>query len=349
MQKFSAHGFATKTANASAMHVEVRQPRATDVQLDVVFSGICHSDLHTVRDEWGGTTYPCVPGHEIIGRVTKVGADAAKEFKVGDVVAVGCMVGSCQHCKSCKHDEEQFCKKCIFTYNGKNADGTITYGGYTSSMVVDHNFVIHVPAALHKNLAATAPLLCAGITTFSPLMRFGVKPTSRVAVAGLGGLGHMGVKFARAFGSHVTVLSTSASKKDDAMKLGANAFLVTTDKEAMKAAAESFDFILNTISAKFNFGEYMSLLDIGGTMCIVGAPPPNELANMSLIFGRKQIVGSLIGGVAETEQMLKFCADHQIYSEIELIKSSDIDKAYERMLKSDVKYRFVIQGDTLGK
>jgi len=295
------------------MQVDVRYPKDTDVQLDVLYAGICHSDVHTQREEWGPAIFPLVPGHEIIGKVTALGK-SVEHVKVGEIVAVGCLVGSCQHCKHCKHDEEMFCKARKYTYNSKNADGTVNYGGYSSKMVVDHNFVMHVPHALHKNLPGTAPLLCAGITTFSPLLRFGVKPTSRVAVAGLGGLGHMGVKFARAFGAHVTVISTSEKKRADAMKLGANAFLISTDKDAMKAAAETFDFILNTISAKFDFDVYLKLLDAHGTMCLVGAPPPSELRNFNLIDSNKQLVGSNIGGIEETEQMLRFCADHQIYS-----------------------------------
>jgi len=348
MQKIQAHGFETKDSKVKVLTVDVRQPRTTDVTLVVLQSGICHSDVHQARAEWGGEIFPMVPGHEIVGRVTAVGSGVHK-FKVGDVVGVGCMVHSCRSCRQCRHDEEQFCKTHKWTYNSKNEDGTINYGGYSQSMVVDEHFVLAIPAALHKNLAGVAPLLCAGITTFSPIFRHNVKPGTRMAVVGLGGLGHMGVKFGRAFGAHVTMISTSLAKKADATKLGAHAFIASTDADAMKAAADSFDFILNTISAKYDQSAYLNLLDVGGVMCIVGAPPASAFSNFSLIGGRKTIVGSLIGGIAETQQMLNFCADHQIYSEIESIKASEIDTAYDRMVKSDVKYRFVIDGATLGK
>jgi len=348
MQTVSAHGFTSKTAHCAVVTVDVRQPRPTDVELVVLFSGICHTDLHQAHDDFGNGVYPMVPGHEVVGRATKIGSLVTK-IKVGDIVAVGCMVASCQTCRECKHDEEQFCDRVVYAYNSKDLDGTQTYGGYAQKMVVNQGFVFVVPAELHKNLAGVAPLLCAGITTFSPLMRFGVRPATRMAVAGMGGLGHMAVKFGRAFGAHVTVISTTTSKKADALKLGAHHFLVSSDQEAMKRAFKSFDFIINTITAKFDYNVYLNLLDVGGTMCLVGAPPPSELSSFPLLLSRRQIVGSAIGGVVETEKMLRFCADNQIYSEVELIQATEIDKAFERMVKSDVKYRFVIDGATLGR
>ncbi len=329
---------------------ERRDPRERDVVIDILFCGVCHSDLHTVRDEWGQGTYPIVPGHEIIGRVTAVGKGVTK-FKVGDMAGVGCMVDSCRECASCKEDLEQFCEKGgpTFTYASKDRhDGTVTQGGYSSQVVVDEAFTLRISDKLDP--AAAAPLLCAGITTYSPLKHWKVGKGSKVGVVGLGGLGHMALKLAHAFGATVVQFTTSESKREDALRLGADEVVLSNNPEQMKAHAGTFDFILDTVSAKHDLDVYLQMLKRGGTMTLVGVPDkPAELAAGALIFGRRSLAGSLIGGIAETQEMLDFCAEHGIVSDIEKIDIQDINEAYERMLKSDVKYRFVIDMASLKK
>jgi uncharacterized zinc-type alcohol dehydrogenase-like protein len=300
-----------------------------------------------VRDEWGGTTYPCVPGHEIVGRVVKVGADV-KNFKEGDLAAVGCMVDSCRTCENCRADLEQFCDNgVVFTYNSEDKHtGGVTYGGYSKSIVVDQHFVLRISDKL--DLAATAPLLCAGITTYSPMRHWKVEKGQKVGVVGLGGLGHMAVKFAHAFGAQVVLFTTSPGKTEDAKRLGANEVVVSKNEDEMKKHATSFDFIIDTVSAKHNLNDYLTLLKRDGTMTLVGAPPDAvPIQAFSLIQRRRQLAGSLIGGIKETQEMLDFCAEHGITCDIELIPIEKINEAYERMLKSDVKYRFVIDLATL--
>ena len=318
-----------------------------DVQFDILFCGVCHSDLHQIKNDWFPGIFPMVPGHEIVGRVIKVGHNVTK-FKVGDLAGTGCLVDSCQVCENCKQDLEQYCLKgSSQTYNGMEQDGkTPTYGGYSNSIVVREEFVLHISEKL--DLAATAPLLCAGITTYSPLRHWNVGKGHKLAILGLGGLGHMGVKFGVAFGAEVTVLSTSASKEADAKKLGAHHFVVTTDPEQIKAAQGTFDFILDTVSAEHDFNIYLSLLRTNGTMICVGAPSkPAEISAFSLLGGRKSVAGSGIGGIAETQEMLDFCAENHIVSDIEKIDIKDIHTGYDRMLKGDVRYRFVIDMATL--
>ena len=312
-----------------------------DVKIDILFCGVCHSDLHTVRDEWGGTTYPCVPGHEILGRVVAVGRDV-KKFKEGDLAAIGCMVDACRDCRSCHENLEQFCQDVVFTYNGPDDHtGGVTYGGYSTSIVVDENFVLRVRDGVDQ--AATAPLLCAGITTYSPLRHWKVGKGQTVGVVGLGGLGHMAVKFANAFGANVVLFTTSANKTEDAKKLGAHEVVISKDEDAMNKRARTCDFIVDTVSAKHDMNAYLNLLKRDGTLCLVGASPdPIPVDPFSLIRWRHSLAGSLIGGIAETQEMLDFCADRGITCDIEKIKMDYINEAYERMLRSDVKYRFVI-------
>jgi alcohol dehydrogenase (NADP+) len=326
---------------------ERRDPKPNDVQIEILYCGVCHSDLHTARNEWGGTVYPCVPGHEIVGRVTAVGKDV-KGFKVGDLAGVGCLVDSCRECDNCKEGLEQYCSNgMVGTYNGQQKDGSgNTYGGYSKSIVVREDFVLHISDKLP--LEAVAPLLCAGITTYSPLRHWKVGKGHKVAVLGLGGLGHMGVKLAVAMGANVTMLSHTASKEKDAKRLGAHHFILTTNQEQLKGAMGSFDFILDTVSADHDYNFYLGLLRTNGVMVCVGAPStPAQVPAFNLIFGRKSIAGSLIGGIPETQEMLDFCAEHNIVSDIELIDIKDINDAYERMLKGDVRYRFVIDMKTL--
>ncbi len=328
---------------------ERRDPRERDVVIDILYCGVCHSDVHTVRDEWGQGKYPIVPGHEIIGRVTAVGKGVTK-FKVGDMAGVGCMVDSCRECASCKEDLEQFCEKgATFTYAGKDRhDGSVTQGGYSSRIVVDEAFTLHISDKLDP--AAAAPLLCAGITTYSPLKHWKVGKGSKVGVVGLGGLGHMALKLAHAFGATVVQFTTSESKRADALRLGADEVVLSNNPEQMKAHAGTFDFILDTVSAKHDLDVYLQMLKREGTMTLVGVPDkPAELAAGALIFGRRSLAGSLIGGIAETQEMLDFCAEHGIVADIEKIDIQDINEAYERMLKSDVKYRFVIDLASLKK
>jgi uncharacterized zinc-type alcohol dehydrogenase-like protein len=326
---------------------ERREVGPHDVQFDILYCGVCHSDLHQIHDDWFPGIFPMVPGHEIVGRVVKVG-DHVTKFKVGDLAATGCLVDSCGHCDNCKHDLEQYCLEGpTFTYNSMERDNSMpTYGGYSNTIVVREEFVLHISDKL--DLAATAPLLCAGITTYSPLRHWKVGKGHKLAILGLGGLGHMGVKFGVAFGAEVTVLSTSPKKEADAKKLGAHHFVVTSDPDQVKAAQGSFDFILDTVSAEHDFNMYLSMLKTDGTMMCVGAPPkPAEVSSFSLLMGRKSIGGSAIGGIAETQEMLDFCAEHNIVSDIELIDIKDIMPAFERMEKGDVRYRFVIDMATL--
>ncbi len=324
-----------------------RDLRADDVQVKILFCGVCHSDIHQARDEWGGSMYPMVPGHEIVGEVVSTGTGVTK-FKAGDVVGVGVMVDSCCSCKNCNNDQEQYCEEGMTgTYNTMERDGvTVAQGGYSSQIVVKERFVLHISKKL--DLAGAAPLLCAGITTYSPLRFAGVKAGQKVAVVGLGGLGHMGVKFAASFGAEVTVISTSPGKEADARKLGAHHFLLSTDKEAMKKHASHFDVILDTVSANHDYTFLLDLLDIEGKLLIVGLPAKEPtLSPFSLITKRRSIIGSMIGGMKETQEMLDYCAEKNIVSDVEVIPAQYINDAYERMIKSDVKYRFVIDLATL--
>jgi len=329
--------------------IERRAPGPKDVQIEIAFCGVCHSDLHTARSEWGGTIYPCVPGHEIVGHVSAVGADVAK-FKVGDTVGVGCMVDSCQHCAACDEGLEQYCENGFTgTYNGatKDAPGH-TMGGYSQRIVVDQNFVLKIRHP-EDQLAAVAPLLCAGITTYSPLRHWNTGPGKKVGVVGIGGLGHMGVKLAHAMGAHVVAFTTSESKREAALALGADEVVVSRNADEMKAHANSFDFILNTVAASHSLDAFTALLKRDGTLTLVGVPehPHPSPAVGNLIFKRRAIAGSLIGGIAETQEMLDFCAEKGIVSDIEMIPVQKIDEAYDRMVKGDVKYRFVIDSATL--
>ena len=322
--------------------IERRDPQSTDVEIDILFCGVCHSDLHFSRNEWGGSNYPVVPGHEILGRVTRVGSKVAS-FRVGDLAAVGCMVDSCRACDHCRRDLEQFCSAgAIFTYNGPDRHlGGMTYGGYSERVVVDEAFVLKVPTNLDP--ARAAPLLCAGITTYSPLRKWGAGPGRKVGIVGLGGLGHMGVKFARAMGAHVILFTTSKHKVADGLALGAHEVVVSSDPEAMQKHAGRLDLIVDTVSADHPIDAYLSQLALDGSMVMVGVPPsPQPVHALSLIFPRRNLSGSLIGGIAETQEMLDFCGTHGIVCDIELIRMDQINDAYERMLRSDVKYRFVI-------
>lgn len=334
---------ATQATSPLAPHPIVRRdPKPTDVEMEILFCGVCHSDIHQARNEWHNTVYPCVPGHEVVGRVTRVGANVTK-FKPGDLSAVGCMVDSCRTCECCKAGLEQYCTAFpTFTYNGVDKHlGGMTFGGYSSSIVVDEAFVLRVPKGL--DLAATAPLLCAGITTYSPLRHWKVGPGQKVGVVGLGGLGHMAVKFARAFGAHVVLFTTSPKKVEDGLRLGAHEVVVSTDAAAMAKHQGSFHFILDCVSANHDVNAYLSLIKLDGTLTLVGAPEhPVPVAAFNLILPRKNFAGSGIGGIAETQEMLDFCATHNIVSDIELIPIQRINEAWERMLKQDVRYRFVI-------
>ncbi|PYK67083.1 MAG: hydroxyacid dehydrogenase [Verrucomicrobia bacterium] len=336
-------GYATHAAHEplKPFSFERREPGAMDVQIEILFCGVCHSDLHIARNEWDGTTYPCVPGHEIVGRVTKVGRNV-KKFKEGDLAAVGCMVDSDRVCENCQADLEQFCEKLILTYNSKDPHtGNMTYGGYSNSIVVDQDFVLRVSDKLDP--AAAAPLLCAGITTYSPLRKWKVGKGQRVGVVGLGGLGHMALKFASAFGADVTLFTTSPGKSDDAKRLGASEVVISKDEDAMEKQQKRFDFIIDTVSAPHDLNAYLALLKRDGALVVVGIPPQGIPINLfHLVLPRRQLAGSLIGGIAETQEMLDFCADRGITCDIELISIDKINEAYERMLKSDVKYRFVI-------
>jgi len=338
----NAYAAQNATTPLAPFSFERRKVGKHDVQIEILFCGVCHSDLHTVRSEWSITTYPCVPGHEIVGRVVKVGKDVNK-FKEGDKVGVGCMVDSCLTCANCKENLEQFCEKgAIFTYNSPDKHtGGITYGGYSESIVVDKEFVLKIPKNL--DLAATAPLLCAGITTYSPLRYHNVTKGQKVGVVGLGGLGHVGVKLAKALGAHVVVFTTSPSKVEDALRLGADEVVNSKNEDEMQKHLNSFHFILDTVSAKHDINAYLLLLRRDGNLTQVGIPSePLLLSVSSLIFGRRSMSGSLIGGIKETQEMLDFCGKHNVTADIELIPIQNINEAYDRLVKSDVKYRFVI-------
>jgi uncharacterized zinc-type alcohol dehydrogenase-like protein len=345
MYNTKAYSAASATSPLASTTIERRNPTEHDVQIEILFCGICHSDVHSVRNEWSdfmSTTYPIVPGHEIVGRVTQVGS-AVTQFKSGDLAGVGCMVDSDGHCPNCKAGFEQFCQNAIFTYNSpdKHKTAPVTYGGYSNSIVVDQRFVLRVPPNL--DLAGVAPLLCAGITTYSPLRHWGVTEGKKVGVVGLGGLGHMGVKLAHAMGAHVFVFTTSPDKKEDALRLGADEVVVSRNADEMQKHAGSFDFILDTVAAKHDINAYLNLLRLDGNITLVGAPEkPLDVAAFSLIMGRRSLSGSMIGGIAETQEMLDFCGEHNITADVEVIPIQKVNEAYERLLKSDVKYRFVI-------
>lgn len=339
-----AYSAASALSPLAPHQIQRREPTPQDVRIEILFCGICHSDLHYARDEWHSvmpTVYPCVPGHEIVGRVTQVGA-AVTQFKPGDLAGVGCLVDSDQSCPHCQAGLEQFCPNQTLTYGSPDRHlGGVTYGGYSDSIVVDQSFVLRIPTNL--DLAGVAPLLCAGITTYSPLRHWGVGPGKKVGVAGLGGLGHMGVKFARALGAQVVVFTTSPSKREDALRLGAHEVVISRHAEEMHRHAGSFDFILDTIAADHDLNAYLNLLGRDGNLTLVGAPEkPLSVSAFSLLLGRRSLSGSPIGGIAETQEMLDFCADHQITADVEIIAIQQINEAYERLLRSDVKYRFSI-------
>jgi len=343
MIKTTAYGAQNAKSPIAPFEIQRRNPGADDVQIKILYCGVCHSDLHTARNEWHNAQYPCVPGHEIVGEVVAAG-DSVSRFKVGQLVGVGCMVDSCGHCHSCDEGEEQYCEKGFTgTYNGPVFGGENTFGGYSQTIVVKEAFVLRIAHA-EKDLASVAPLLCAGITTYSPLRHWGVGPGKKVGIVGLGGLGHMGVKIARAMGAHVVLFTTSAGKVEDAKRLGAHEVCLSSDPKQMAAQANKLDFILNTVAAPHNLDNFLALLKRDGTMTLVGAPaePHPSPSVLNLVFKRRQLAGSLIGGIRETQEMLDFCAEHNIVSDIEVIPMDYINSAYERMLKSDVKYRFVI-------
>ncbi|MFC6096410.1 NAD(P)-dependent alcohol dehydrogenase [Flavobacterium qiangtangense] len=338
-----AFGTESREADLQQMNIERRNVTAKDVEIEILFCGVCHSDLHTARNDWGGTIYPAVPGHEIVGKITSVGNEVSK-FKVGDIVGVGCIVDSCRTCESCKQDLEQYCLNGFTgTYNGKDKHlGKQTFGGYSEKVVVDEGYVLRVPENL--DLAAAAPLLCAGVTTWSPLKHWDVKEGSKVAVVGLGGLGHMAIKLAKGLGASVTLFSRTPDKTADAKELGADEVVISTDASQMKSVAGKFDLIIDTVPYVHDVNPYVSTLNINGTLVLVGYLGPLDpfLNSVPMIMGRKSVAGSVIGGIAETQEMLDFCGKHNIVSEIEMINMQDINASYERMLKSDVKYRFVI-------
>ena len=342
MSTVKSYAAQSATSPLADWTIERRAPKPTDVQIEILYCGVCHSDLHTVRNEWGGTVYPVVPGHEIVGRVTAVG-DKVTKFKVGDLAGIGCMVDSCRECDNCKDGLEQYCEKgMVGTYNGKERDGSgITLGGYSKQILAHEDFVLHISDK--QPLEGIAPLLCAGITTYSPLRHWNVGKGDKIGVVGLGGLGHMAVKLAASMGAEVTMLSHSPSKEADAKKLGAHKFILTSDKAQLKSATNYFNFILDTVSADHDYNLYLGMLKTNGVMVCVGAPSkPAQIPAFNLISGRKTLAGSLIGGLPETQEMLDYCAAHNIVSDVEVIKISEINEAYERMLKGDVKYRFVI-------
>ena len=349
MPQAIAYAAQSPTTPLAPFSFERRAPGPLDVVLSILYCGVCHSDLHTARNEWRNTVYPSVPGHEIIGRVTAVGGLVSK-FKVGDIAGVGCMVDSCQHCTPCAQGLEQYCDNGFTgTYNGPaQGTGENTYGGYSNSIVVRESFVLRISHA-EDHLPAVAPLLCAGITTYSPLRQWRVGPGQKVGIVGLGGLGHMGVKIAAAMGAQVVLFTTSAAKREDALRLGANEVVVSKNNDEMAAHAGSFDFILNTVAAPHDLDAFMVLLKLDGTMTLVGAPasPHPSPGVFNLIMKRRRLAGSLIGGIRETQEMLDFCAQHGIVSDIEMIRMDEIETAYERMLRSDVKYRFVVDMATL--
>ncbi len=345
MYKAKAYSAAGATSPLAADTIPRRDTTDRDVQIEILYCGICHSDLHTVRNEWSSimpTVYPVVPGHEIVGRVTKVGS-AVTRFKSGDLVGVGCLVDSDHTCPNCRDGLEQLCPNQTFTFNSPDKHNTapVTYGGYSESIVVDEHFVLRIPANL--NPAAVAPLLCAGITTYSPMRRWGNLTGKKIGVVGLGGLGHMGVKFAKAFGAHVVVFTTSPGKKEDALRLGADEVIISTRPEEVRQHAGTFDFILDTIAADHDINAYLNMLGRDGNITLVGAPEkPLQVSAFALLFGRKSLSGSIIGGIAETREMLDFCGKHNITADVEVIPIQKVNEAYERLVKSDVKYRFSI-------
>ena len=342
---YAAHD---KSSPLVPFHFDRRDPGPNDVAIEIAFSGICHSDIHQVRNEWGGSMYPMVPGHEIVGRVTAVGSSVSR-FKPGDLAGVGVMVDSCKVCANCKADLEQYCQKgFVGTYNAKDYNGEITYGGYADNIVCDQRYVHTISPKLEGKLAAVAPLLCAGITTYSPLRHWKAGSGKKVGIVGLGGLGHMGLKFAHAFGAHTVLFTTSPGKAEDARRLGADEVVISKDADAMAKHAASFDMILDCVSAPHDLNAYLQLLKLDGTLTLVGlAEEQLPVAPFSLTSYRVSLAGSNIGGMKETQEMLDFCADHDIVSDIELIGVDKLEEAYSRILKSDVKYRFVIDGATL--
>jgi uncharacterized zinc-type alcohol dehydrogenase-like protein len=345
----STAALSTPSAGAAfgATTIERRELHEDDIAIEIKFCGICHSDVHQARDEWGGSIFPMVPGHEIAGVVTAVGPGVSK-FAVGDRVGVGCMVDSCGDCEYCNAGEEQFCVKGnVQTYNGRFYDGEPTYGGYSQAIVVKERMVVRIPDSIE--LQDAAPLLCAGVTTYVPLKHWKVGPGTKVAVVGMGGLGHVGVQIAAAMGAEVTVLSQTLNKKDDGLRFGAKHYYATSDRETFKALGSSFDLILNTVSANFDINKYLRLLRVDGTLVTVGAPPePDSVHAFALIGGRRSFAGSAIGGLPDTQEMLDFCAEHGVAPQIELIKAGDVDGAYDRVVGSDVRYRFVIDVSTIG-
>jgi uncharacterized zinc-type alcohol dehydrogenase-like protein len=347
MPSTKSYAAQSATAPLASWTIDRRLPKPHDVQIDILFCGVCHSDLHFARNDWGMTVYPVVPGHEIVGRVSAVG-DHVKKFKVGDIAGIGCLVDSCRECDNCREGLEQYCSGgSVFSYNGYERDGSgITYGGYSKMILCHEDFVLRISP--DQKLEAVAPLLCAGITTYSPLRHWKVGPGMKVGILGLGGLGHMAVKLAVSMGAEVTMLSHSPSKAADAKRLGAHKFVLTTDEEQAKSVTGYFDFILDTVSAAHDYNFYLAMLRTNGTMTCVGVPPPGApIAPFNLIFQRRSLAGSLIGGLPETQEMLDYCAQHNIVSDVEVIAMKDINEAYERMLKGDVRYRFVIDMGTL--
>ena len=348
MPKTKAYATQSARSPLAPFEIERREVRDRDVFIEIAYCGVCHSDIHQVRDEWGGSIFPMVPGHEIVGKVTRVGARVEK-LKVGDLAGVGCMVDSCRKCNPCRHDLEQFCEQgAAMTYNGTEMDRkTPTYGGYSTHVLVDERFALRVQPGV--DLAGVAPLLCAGITTYSPLRHWKATKGSRVGVVGLGGLGHMAVKLAASMGCEVTMLSTSRSKEGDARRLGAHEFGLTSDDTTFKKLAGRFDLIVDTISAAHDYNKYLGMVKVDGAMVLLGVPPqPAPVSAFSLIVGRKSLAGSLIGGIAETQEMLDYCAQHRIVADVEVIPVQKINEAYERMLKGDVRYRFSIDAKSLG-
>jgi len=341
MIKTSVYAATDAASPLAPFTIERREPGAHDVLIDILYCGVCHSDIHQARNEWGGSIYPMVPGHEIIGVVAQIGSEVGR-WQVGDTVGVGCFVDSCRQCEACEAGEEQYCHAgASFTYNSREQNRTTpTYGGYSTRITVDESYVLKIPHGIP--LERAAPLLCAGITTYSPLRHFGVQRNDRIAIVGLGGLGHMAVKLGKALGAHVTVLSHSPGKREDAFRLGADNFIVLRDAEAFAQNAGRFSFILDTVSAQHDYNAYLSLLRRDGTMVLIGLPEPTPLAAGPLVMGRRRLAGSLIGGIRETQEMLDFCAEHGVAADVEVIPIQNINEAYERTLKSDVRYRFVI-------
>jgi alcohol dehydrogenase (NADP+) len=341
MLETPAYAATSAAAPLQPFTVQRREPGPHEVLIDILYCGICHSDIHQVRDEWGGSLFPMVPGHEIVGKVAQVGSEVSK-WKVGDTVGVGCFVDSCRECRECREGEEQFCEQgMVVTYNGVERDGvTPTYGGYSTRITVDENYVLRIPDGMP--LDRTAPLLCAGITTYSPLRHFGVKAGDKVGVVGLGGLGHMAVKIGKAMGAKVTVLSHSPAKREEALRLGADDFIATGEPDAFEMNRLRFDLIIDTVSAKHDYNKYLELLRHDGTMVLLGIPEPTELSAASLVLKRRRLAGSLIGGIRETQEMLDFCARHKVYADVEVIPMNRVNEAYDRVMRSDVRYRFVI-------